>query len=347
MKLIESLIQIIKEQDVKSLKGEMRTKIKNLKEAKKEQLKEDKKLNDLKKQYVDLRTKFLDTRREIDKEVLKTLDIKTSKSKHQENLEWWKKDGPILKEKIRDRTKVIKDSYETRILQVKDEYNEKIKLAKKNKKNLKEQSKKCNVGNNCTVALDCKGTSSYHGTITSECECSTANGTYSSGWRECPTKGTPTKEVSKEEVQSAVDAFNAFIYGQLLHATNYTQEKMKENLLNQGAYIMGKCPEMLSVMEESNKEMPYVLIKYEDLDGFHEVIMNWKRQGNNMETLDRLPIHVNDCDFVKNVSETKFEDKIKEINILVDEQNEEIRKKNEANAQEDNKPDSPPAYDPR
>ena len=74
-------------------------------------------------------------------------------------------------------------------------------------------------------------------------------------------------------------------------------------------------------MEESNKEMPYVFIKYEDLDGFHEVIMNWKRQGNNMETLDRLPIHVNDCDFVKNVSETKFEDKIKEINIWVDEQN--------------------------
>ena len=291
MKLIESLIQIIKEQDVKSLKGEMRTKIKNLKEAKKKRLKEDKELNDLKKQYVDLRTKFLDTRREIDKAYIKNLDRKTSNSKHQENLEWWKKDGPVLKEKIRDRTKVIK-----------------------NKKNLKEQSKKCNVGNNCTVALDCKGTSSYHGTITSECECSTANGTYSSGWRECPTERTKAKEITKEEVQSAVDAFNAFIYGQLLHAANYTQEKMKENLQND-------CPEMLSVMEESNKEMPYVLIKYEDLDGFHEVIMNWKRQGNNMETLDRLPIHVNDCDFVKNVSETKFEDKIKEINIWVDEQN--------------------------
>ena len=344
MKLIESLIRIIKEQDVKSLKGEMRTKIKNLKEAKKKRLKEDKGLNDLKKQYVDLRTKFLDTRREIDKTYIKNLDRKTSDSNHQENLEWWKKDKPILKEKIRDRTKVIKDSYETQILQVKDEYNEKIKLAEKNKKNLKEQSKKCNVGNNCTVALDCKGTSSYHGTITSECECSTANGTYSSGWRECPTERTKAKEITKEEVQSAVDAFNAFIYGQLLHAANYTQEKMKENLQND-------CPEMVNVMEESNKEMPYVFIKYEDLDGFHEVINNWKRQGNNMETLDRLPIHVNNCDFVKDVSETKFDDKIREIIKVVDKENEEIRKKNEANAQEDKvekeKRKSPPAYDPR
>ena len=317
MKLIESLIRIIKEQDVKSLKGEMRTKIKNLKEAKKKRLKEDKGLNDLKKQYVDLRTKFLDTRREIDKTYIKNLDRKTSDSNHQENLEWWKKDKPILKEKIRDRTKVIKDSYETQILQVKDEYNEKIKLAEKNKKNLKEQSKKCNVGNNCTVALDCKGTSSYHG---------------------------KAKEITKEEVQSAVDAFNAFIYGQLLHAANYTQEKMKENLQND-------CPEMVNVMEESNKEMPYVHIKYEDLDGFHEVINNWKRQGNNMETLDRLPIHVNNCDFVKDVSETKFDDKIREIIKVVDKENEEIRKKNEANAQEDKvekeKRKSPPAYDPR
>ena len=338
MKLIDSLIQVIKEQDTKSLKEEMRLKIKKLKEANKKRLEDDKTLNGLKKELETLRKEY------------KSANITTMDEKPpmyggniytREGISTLKEKIKGKKDEIKIQIKNINDSYNTQIRKVKDDYNKKIKLAKKNKKNLKEQSKKCNVGNKCTVALNCKGTSAYHGALTSNCECKTPNGTYSSGWIDCGGKKIKTKEVTKKEAQSAVDAINSFIYGQLLGAQNYTQKKMKENLEE-------FCPDMKKIMEKSAEEMPFIFITYEDLDGFHEVITTWIQQGQTLETLERAPIHVKDCDFVKNVSETEFEDNRKELLRKIDLENEEIRKKNEANAQErKEKRKSPPAYDPR
>lgn len=70
---------------------------------------------------------------------------------------------------------------------------------------------------------------------------------------------------------------------------------------------------MFKLLEKSNEKMPYILIKYENLDGFHEVVMEWSLSGGKIDDLDRKPIHVKDCDFVKDVAENEFDAKNKEI----------------------------------
>jgi len=357
MKLLESLIQVIKEQDVKTLKGERDAKIQALKDANKKRLEDDKVLSGLKKELEVLRKEYKSAN-------VTTMDEKPpmygGSISTREDVRKMKENIKAKKGEIKAQIKNINDSYKAQIRKIKDNYNKKIKLSKKNlqewipslaKKLLKKSGKSvkpqtdsktnCNVGNKCTVALNCKGTSTYHGILNSNCECDTPNGTYSSGWIDCGGKKIKTKEVTKKEAQSAVDAINSFIYGQLLGAKNYTQKKMKQNLEE-------FCPDMKKIMEKSAEEMPFIFITYEALDGFHEVIATWIQQGQTLETLERAPIHVKDCDFVKNVSETEFEDNRKELLRKIDLENEEIRKKNEASAQErKEKRKSPPAYDPR